>query len=164
MMVEDAQPLVRSRLGALDPLGWAFLAAGSVLAVVASVEAVGVVEGRSPVASVVLFGTWAGFCLYATRVVSQPEVDTRCRECQSRLYVDSARGDRSAAVGVEVAGQPDRLALGPLSIVRSRNRRRYWYCSPVCARADLGPLTDLDDDGVLEPPVPAADHHAEVAA
>jgi len=143
-MAGDAQPLVHSRLGALDPLGWAFFAAGGVLAAVAGVEAVGVFEGTSSVASVVLFGTWAGFCLYATRVVSQPEVDTRCRECQSRLYVDSARGDRAAAVGVEVAEAPDRLAVGPLSVVRSRNRSRYWYCSPVCARADLGPLKELE--------------------
>jgi hypothetical protein len=151
MAAEYAEPLVRSRWGALDPLGWMLLAAGTVALALAGIEAVAIFTGGSSVGTVVLFATWGWFFVYVARQTSEPEVDTRCRECQQRVYVDSARGDRSCGVAVELAGQPTRLSLGPLSVVRRRNRERYWYCSPVCARGDLGPLKDLDDDGVLEP-------------
>jgi hypothetical protein len=164
MAAEYAEPLVRSRWGALDPLGWMLLAAGTVALALAGVEAVAIFTGGSSVGTVVLFATWGWFFVYIARQTSEPEVDTRCRECQQRVYVDSARGDRSCAVAVEVAGQPTKLSVGPLSVVRARNRERYWYCSPVCARGDLGPLKDLEDDGALEPADEAAAGRLEAVA
>ena len=160
MTERHTQPLIRSRLGALDPLGWAFLGAGVGSLGLAIWEAANVAGGAATLASVVLFGTFGATCLYIARAISRPEVDTRCRECQARVLVDSARGDRSAAVAVQYAGRPGRLTIGPVSVVRERDRNRVWYCSPVCARADLGPLKDL------EAPIADPDDHerAEVVA
>lgn len=141
--MRDAQPLVRTRLGALDPLGWTFTAAGLTSFAVGAREALTLTTtGASSPASVVLFGSFGAVCLWVAHAISQPELDTTCRECGDRLIVDSARDGVDAAVTVQFADTPTRAGVGPFTVVRSRERTRYQYCSATCARADLGPLRE----------------------
>lgn len=141
--MSGVQPLVRTRLGALDPLGWTFVAAGAVSLALAGKETLALATGNGGgAASVVLFASFGTVCLWVAHAISQPELDTECRECGDPLVVDSAADGVDAAVTVQFANPPERVGVGPFMVVQSRDRTRFQYCSATCARADLGPLRE----------------------
>lgn len=144
-------PTVRRRLHALSLYEWAFVAAGLVGLALAGWSAVSAARGGSGVGAVALFGLFGVVCYLVVREAPRPEVNATCQECGRRLVVDSAMDSRDHAVTVQFSGPPTRRRVGPLSAIAERDRQRHVFCSPDCARLNVGPLKEEQEQASHRP-------------
>lgn len=124
----------------LDVLDWVFVAFG-VIALGWGVVTWGATalagDPFADAANLVIAGFVALLMAFFAYESATPEVDARCVTCGTPVRVDSANALDEYAVTVKTATEPRRIAIGPVSVVATRNTPEFIYCSPGCAEHDL---------------------------
>jgi hypothetical protein len=114
----------------LSGLGFVFfgLAARTLL-----LEALGESGVDSPlVASLISVGFGIAFFWTVHRCI-RPEYNEVCAVCGDEIVVDSATDGFDSALLVRTSDTPNRLTLGPLSVIRRRDKDEETVCSGDCA-------------------------------
>ena len=89
-----------------------------------------------------------------------PEHEASCDACGQRVRMHSGRGGVDEVVQISASGPPARVDLGPVSLVRRRQRKEFIYCSTACADLDDRPFLEIHDPheiAAAEPEVGDAD-------